>query len=207
MLKKIRKALVRLYRRLTFDLTRYWQDRYKGGGTSGAGSYDHLAAFKAEIINGFVRENNVASVVEFGCGDGNQLSLAVYPAYLGLDISATAVDMCKTRFAHHMTKAFRVISSTERPTDKADLALSLDVIFHLKREADYLVHLFNIFSCAEKYVVIYSSNKNERVRQVHMKHHRFTDDVPKVCPKARLIEEIPNRYPMETDSRFFIYGL
>lgn len=29
----------------------YWEQRYAGGGTSGAGSYGKLAEFKAEIIN------------------------------------------------------------------------------------------------------------------------------------------------------------
>ena len=33
-----------------------------------------VANFKAEIINKLVEENGIDSVVEFGCGDGKQLS-------------------------------------------------------------------------------------------------------------------------------------
>ena len=33
-----------------------------------------LAAFKADFLNGFVIEKNVESVLELGCGDGNQLA-------------------------------------------------------------------------------------------------------------------------------------
>lgn len=59
--------------------TDYWESRYATGGTSGPGSSGKLAEFKAEVLNSFVRRDNVLSVIEFGCGDGNQLSLASYP--------------------------------------------------------------------------------------------------------------------------------
>ncbi len=32
----------------------YWEERYKVGGNSGAGSYNNLAKFKGEIINNFI---------------------------------------------------------------------------------------------------------------------------------------------------------
>src|SRR5579864_6395854 len=69
----------------------YWDQRYAEGGTSGSGSYGEQAAFKAEILNGFVARHGIQSVIEFGCGDGNQLSLASYPSYVGLDVSRTAI--------------------------------------------------------------------------------------------------------------------
>src|SRR6478735_4621292 len=33
----------------------YWESRYSAGGTSGSGSVDRLARFKAEVLNTFVR--------------------------------------------------------------------------------------------------------------------------------------------------------
>jgi|SRR5208282_2162844 len=84
----------------------YWDGRYRAGGTSGDGSYGRLAAFKAEIINEFVRRHNIGSVIEFGCGDGSQLSLMHYPKYVGLDVSAEAVRMCASRFAKDESKSF-----------------------------------------------------------------------------------------------------
>lgn len=65
----------------------YWEERYKGEGTSGLGSYGKFAEFKAEIINSFVKDNKINSVIDFGCGDGNQLSLFEIPYYIGLDVS------------------------------------------------------------------------------------------------------------------------
>ena len=107
----------------------YWAARYAQGGTSGAGSYGRLAEFKAEVLNDFVRENDIRTVVEHGCGDGNQLALAAYPRYLGLDVTTEAVALCRSRFARDATKEFRTLS--EYGGERAEVALSLDVIFHL----------------------------------------------------------------------------
>lgn len=63
------------------------ESRYRLGLTSGSGSEVELASYKAGIVNNFVRERPVRRAVEFGCGDGQQLALAVYPQYLGLDVS------------------------------------------------------------------------------------------------------------------------
>ncbi|MCL2283845.1 MAG: glycosyltransferase family 92 protein [Fibromonadales bacterium] len=65
-----------------FDSGKYWEERYANGGNSGDGSYNCLAQFKAEILNDFVKEHSVNSAIEFGCGDGSQLSLVKYPKYL-----------------------------------------------------------------------------------------------------------------------------
>ena len=59
------------------DSGSYWEQRYVRKRTSGAGSYGRLAVHKAEVLNQFVTDNNIDTVVEFGCGDGNQLTLAV----------------------------------------------------------------------------------------------------------------------------------
>jgi len=93
----------------------YWESRYKKGGTSGAGSYAQFAEFKAEVLNEFVQANAVRSVIEFGCGDGNQLTLAHYPRYVGVDVSPAAVEKCRALFQADATKLPRYIgSSNER---------------------------------------------------------------------------------------------
>jgi len=71
----------------------FWEKRYKKMGTSGPGSYGKFAEFKAEIINTFVKNNDINSVTEFGCGDGNQLSLLKVPKYIGLDVSKSVIKM------------------------------------------------------------------------------------------------------------------
>ena len=56
-----------------FNSSKYWEDRYKNGGNSGAGSYNTLAKFKASVINHFIENNKIQSLIDYGVGDGNQL--------------------------------------------------------------------------------------------------------------------------------------
>ena len=84
----------------------YWEKRYKSGGNSGAGSYNNLAAFKAKVINNFVAEKNINTVLELGSGDCNQLSYANYKNYFGYDVSKTAIDICKKKFNINIKNSF-----------------------------------------------------------------------------------------------------
>ena len=62
---------------MNFNSSKYWDDRYKKGGNSGDGSYNNLAIFKSQIINSFLLHttNSIESIIDYGVGDGNQLSL------------------------------------------------------------------------------------------------------------------------------------
>src|SRR5262245_60176590 len=84
----------------------YWETRYAADGHSGLGSYGKIATFKAEILNAFVAQHEIRTVLEFGCGDGNQLRLARYPHYVALDISKSAIERCSRAFADDRTKPF-----------------------------------------------------------------------------------------------------
>ncbi|MGH7715384.1 MAG: class I SAM-dependent methyltransferase, partial [Vulcanimicrobiaceae bacterium] len=109
----------------------YWEARYRTGGTSGAGSYGPLAEFKAAILNEFVRNERVHRVIEIGCGDGAQLALTRYPEYVGVDVSPTAIEQCTARFVHDGNKRFYLYDALPNDLGRFDLALSLDVIYHL----------------------------------------------------------------------------
>ena len=122
---------------------RYWEHRYESGGHSGDGSYGRLAEFKAEILNAFVLRNGIASVIEYGCGDGNQLGLSRYPAYIGFDVSANAVSRCRERFSGDDTKTFKLM--TEYGGETAELTLSLDVLYHLVEENVFLEYMNRLF--------------------------------------------------------------
>jgi SAM-dependent methyltransferase len=191
----------------------YWETRYATGGNSGVGSYDKFAKFKAEALNEFVRVHGVQTVLEFGCGDGNQLALARYPRYTGYDVSATAVAMCRKRFAADSTKTFRTTS--EYAGDTADLALSLDVIFHLVEDTVFESYMRTLFGASRRYVIIYSSDtdENEGYAGTHVWHRKFTQWVDANRSQWKLIQHIPNRYPYHGDytlgsfADFFIYEI
>ena len=44
------------------DSESYWESRYASGRDSGAGSYSHLARFKATVLNDFVAEHGVTDL-------------------------------------------------------------------------------------------------------------------------------------------------
>jgi SAM-dependent methyltransferase len=195
----------------------YWERRYAKGGNSGKGSYGEFAEFKAEILNNFVIANHIRSVIEFGCGDGNQLSLARYPQYIGIDISHTALNRCREKFSGDSTKLF--LLSNEYNGQTAECALSLDVLYHLVEDQVFADYLRNLFSSASRFVVIYTSNvapdelavRNSQMR-THVRHRYVTGYVAEHYPEWKLVENIPNRYPYNWETgkgsfaEFFVYS-
>lgn len=171
---------------------KYWDDRYLHGGNSGRGSYGGLAEYKAEIINEFVERHSIDSVVEFGCGDGNQLALAKYPAYLGFDVSPTAIDICRRRFEGDVTKTFALIDDYHG--ESADLAISLDVIYHLVEDSVFNTYMNRLFRAGRRFVIVYSSNSDFVGGGVaeHVRHRCFTAWIEKNQPEWRMMRHLPN---------------
>lgn len=190
----------------------FWEKRYKKiEGTSGPGSYGKLAEFKAKIINNFIQDKKINSVLEFGCGDGNQLSLFKIPKYTGLDVSKNAVKRCIKKFEKDNTKSF-FLYEPECFLDNLDLlnsdaTLSLDVLFHLVEDHVFEIYLKHLFSTAEKYVIIYSSNTDENsiARAPHYKNRKFTKYIESNFRNWQLVQTINNQYPQESPSNFYIY--
>ncbi|MDE2090961.1 MAG: class I SAM-dependent methyltransferase [Gammaproteobacteria bacterium] len=195
----------------------YWEKRYAHGGNSGGGSYGKLAQFKAEIINGFIKRYSIHSAVEFGCGDGNQIGLLDNNLdYLGLDVSATAIAVCQQKFINDNRKRFLVYDAQQDLDPalgiRAEMSLSLDVIFHLVEDAVFKQYLRNLFNSAEHYVLIYSTNQDSKQISTlpHVRHRRFRDHVATAFSDWTLIEQVPNRYPLiqnkdGSDAEFFLY--
>lgn len=177
------------------DSASYWEQRYATGGNSGEGSYDHASRWKAQTVNALIRKYQIRSVIEFGCGDGHQLSLGEYPAYIGTDISPSAVARCILEFAGDHTKSFLVLDprfiADPLRVIHADMSLSLDVLFHLVEDEARNAYLRSLFRAADRLVVIYSSNGPIRLPTgAHERHREFTSWVGANCPDWHLIEEI-----------------
>lgn len=181
--------------RPSFDSQAYWEKRYARGKHSGAGSRGKLAEFKAAVLNEFVEKNHIGTIIEYGCGDGYQLSLANYPHYIGFDVSATAIQECRKLFANDAAKSFREMRNYGGET--ADLTLSLDVIYHLVEDETYEAYMYRLFSSSNRFVIIYSSNCGSlnRVEPKHIKHRRFSVWIEDNAKDWKLKNHIPNKYP------------
>ena len=157
-----------------FSSEQYWIDRYKSGGNSGKGSYGLIAAYKGEVVNSIIQEFDIGSVVEFGSGDGNQLSYYEISDYTGLDVSGEMIDSCRARYADK--KKWRFIKRSEVPeyTGRHDMAMSIDVIFHLIEDDVYEKYMTELFDCATRFVLIYSTDKDGTNKVAHFRSRKYS---------------------------------
>lgn len=196
-----------------FDATRYWERRYAAGGTSGEGSYGRLADFKAKVINDFVVEHDIRSAIEFGCGDGNQLSLLRVPRYIGLDISASAIRRCISRFTDDNTRSFFLFDAgsfqDRAGIFAAELVMSLDVIYHLVSDEEFEAYMSHVCAATIRYLVLYTTDVDseemghQRHRAVSRWMQRHSDFTP--------VSRIENPYAgsedgqERSDAAFLVY--
>jgi SAM-dependent methyltransferase len=146
-----------------FDYKKWWDDWYASGRTSGAGSRGVLAEFKADVMNDFLSNHTIHSVVEFGCGDGYNLALMKYKKYLGLDVSKTSIKLCTAIFKEDTTKSFMLYDPnffTNKNFNQVDLVVCLDVLYHIINEDEYKKVLDDIFSYEAPYVILYTTLYN-----------------------------------------------
>jgi tRNA G46 methylase TrmB len=197
-----------------FNSEIYWENRYLNGGNSGSGSYGKLALFKADVINNFIKNNNVNVIIDYGVGDGNQLKLidTEKKKYIGIDISHTILNNCKKTFIKDNTKTF-LHAENINDNLKGDLVISCDVIYHLIEDDVYMEYMKNLFNMSNKYVMIYSKNENLNHLQ-HVKFRKFEEYINVNCHGWSLIKHIPNKYPQliigqdnenTSPSDFYIY--
>lgn len=191
-----------------FSSKKYWEERYRSGGTSGAGSYGEKAKYKAEIINYIIKQYGIKSVIEFGCGDGNNLKYYNIDKYIGFDVSKTAIKNCIKTYYADEKKTFIYYEPELFKSGglKADLTLSLEVIFHLIEDDVYQKYMYDIFRSSSDFVLIFSSNYNENYNSVeHVKHREFLRNLDK---KFHLIDHITtpkNGILEELHSDFFLF--
>lgn len=187
----------------------YWDRRYREGRTSGSGSEGDEGRYKAGYVNSLIDSHDVTSVIDWGCGDGQVLELlqvgpkySPYVAYTGIDVSPTILDRNRRLFREF---CFATPDEASMPNREwtADLALSMDVLFHLPDDADYFAYLNHLFNSATRFVLIYSTNYAGGRTARHVLRRSFTPDVAKHFPEWRLkLVETPLR---EGLASFFWY--
>ena len=184
-----------------------WNERYSTGGNSGSGSYGVLCEYKSEFINKFVNENNISNIIEFGCGDGNQMQFFNVDKYIGIDISEYVINICKEKYKHLENNFFLTYDEYYKDSNKYDLSISLDVIYHLVEDVVYEKYMNDLFNSTDKFVIIYSTNWIERYNDSHVYHRKFIEYIDMNLKNAKLIHHEPNKYPSLSTAEFYIYDL
>jgi SAM-dependent methyltransferase len=126
--------------------TKAWGDNGKpfssGNGSSGLAS-EHYSASVLE----FIRDHQVNSVIDLGCGDfsvGRQIVEASNVLYTGVDVVPELVEYHKSS-VHHPRVTFQCSDITSDPLPLADLCLIRQVLQHLsnKEIAEVLANVSN----------------------------------------------------------------
>ena len=212
---RIRRAVTVLRRptRTDYWTIKFWERHYRAGGRSGEGSYGRLAEFKAEVMKRLIAEHEVESVIELGCGDGNQLAMIDYPRYSGFDVSPAAVNRCRDRFSADPSKKFHVYVPGAELGATAEMAVSLDVVYHLIEDDLYDRYMRDLFASATDLVVIYSSDEERPSEWPEVRHRNFSRWVEQEAQGWELVNRIGQRYPYvqgQADtswSDFFVYRM
>lgn len=178
------------------DSKQYWQERYQNGGNSGNGSYGYLAEYKAQFITYFIKKHKVKTLIEYGCGDGNNLKLISdqNPELIitGVDISKAALVLCEAKMPQHsFYEPFHAFGDFYPD----DLALSMDVIYHLIEDEVYEKYMKELIALKTKHLIVYSSDHDQQYAP-HMRSRKFTNH-PLLNEVYKLSEMIPNKYPFD----------
>jgi SAM-dependent methyltransferase len=185
----------------------YWEQRYAEGGNSGEGSYGEFALHKGEVINDFVQRHKIKSVMELGCGDGNQLSYFNFEHYIGFELSKPGIELCKNKYKDDFSKSF--FHNSEFMNQKAEFCISLDVIYCIVNDEIYENYMHQLFDSSLEYVLVFSINKDEQNEDIpHLKYRNFTNWVTQNKTDFELVEFIENKFNSKNNiiaSDFYFY--
>lgn len=194
----------------SMNSTQYWIERYRHGGTSGAGSTGRLNVFKSALLGSIIDKYNIESVLDLGCGQGAILDLIEIIEYLGYDPSMEVVQFLKDKYSTNLSMSFEYDLNK---IESKELVISFDVIFHLIEDSVYEQYMKSLFHFSTNYVLIYSSNTNREdsvyATAPHVKHRFFQEKIPHDFNLLEIHENLfpysPNDQEKTSWSDFYLY--
>jgi len=198
-----------------FNYKEYWDKRYRAGGDSGKGSTGKLLEFKLDFIVSFLKRHELSVVVDYGCGDAKLLDmgLSLDIKYTGIDASEFIVEKNKKKYANANIK-FVNSSEYKFGSEKFEVSLSIDVLYHIINIKDYTEYMYNLFNLSSKFVIIYSATKNDLPNtEKHIKIRDFRPWIKEKMQGWTLFDFRKNLYPYDTIkstsnssiSNFYVY--
>tara|TARA_B100001057_G_scaffold197581_1_gene198253 strand:- start:575 stop:1219 length:645 start_codon:yes stop_codon:yes gene_type:complete len=166
----------------------YWEDRYYYGGNSGSGSYYKNAVEKADYLNAKIDQFDIDTMVDIGCGDGNNLKLFKTQNYYGFDVSKTIISQNKREFKNDQSKQFSIIDKNfegnlsnirSQKNIKKIICVSFDVIGHLVEDNIYANHLRSFDLVNPDYLIIsnFDVDLEYNLSTPHIKARNYSKDL------------------------------
>ena len=154
-----------------------------------------------------MKEHSFSKIIEFGCGDGNQLQYFNFPAYIGLDVSPSAIQKCKSIFVEDESKEFFLYPPENSLKKKgfftSPLTISLDVIFHLVEDEVFEKYMYDLFEASSDFVIIYAWDVDDELK-FHVRQRHFSKWIDENITGFSL-KEIIKSDAEEKFCDFFIY--
>jgi hypothetical protein len=134
-----------------------WNEHYKTGGQSGdPEEYIKSRCWKHDVIERYCNLST-DTIIDIGCGDLQFWNHKLPNNYLGVDISPVII---KRNSEMHSQAKFIVSSASDKLNISADVVICFDMLWHIIDDIDYIKILQNIKSYSNKYIIIYTWNKN-----------------------------------------------
>jgi hypothetical protein len=124
-------------------------------------------------------------------------------------VSRAAIGLCKRRFFSDATKSFFLYDGASF-VDRAglftaDLAISLDVVYHLVEDQVFEMYMTHLFDSGDRYVVVYATNVVMGGTAPHVRHRCFSSWVDDNCPQWQLTQMTRGSNPGPGRADFFVY--
>lgn len=181
------------------DYKQHWDQRYSTGGNSGNGSYGNSAIGKGKYISDVIKKFKIKTINDLGHGDGNQLKYFEGDfKYYGYDVSSYINSKLANEYKDNPKYTF--LDSVGK-MNKGDLALSLDVIYHIIQEDEYYKYLDTLFSLGD-YVLIYAVDMDHKFTP-YFQARKFTPYIDSTFPQFKLLDVQDG---FERYVKFYLYG-
>ena len=173
----------------------YWDNRYRSGGDSGAGSKGRLADFKVETLNNIIRRESINSLLDFGSGDGQiARRLDVEKPWLTDSSRVSRKELRRQAFG-------RVVHPRIAPLLSVEMGISLDVTYHITDESLFTNYMTSLLKVSKRFVVIYS--RIDELGPKIPRHIKSNDFVRFIEERSdwELTEKIDNPFKFEPEDR------
>lgn len=135
-----------------------WAVNNSGEGTSGTGSTPEAAKKYINFVNNFIKQKQIKSVLDIGCGDGQIIKLLNIEhdmSYIGVDVVKNLIQKNRINFPRF---EFLHLNVVEDELPVVDLVLCKDVLQHLSN--DQILVILNKIKKVSKYALLTNDFEN-----------------------------------------------
>lgn len=186
---------------MPFNTRRYWNRRYQRGSGSSFEPHEGVINFETGLINEFIKKHEIKSVLDMGCGDGSVFQrLRNLPIYHGMDISSIIIARMQQKYEKDDSRMF--FEPHTMPDYYYDLVISIDTIYHLVNDHEYIDYLEKLEKKCKNYLIISSTNYNAYYGGGYIRHRAFLKDIKDLGFK--LLKKVDS--PFDTDQcGYFVF--